>query len=207
MIQTLFIPYNPAPHGIRVSAQLSEDFDMALWTAATKRGNRFVSLWQGYSVGGLLSCLLNLMTLYWFVCTLRNTRTVKKESSWNGEISDSESQWMKRTLDQPRILRSGRSQKTVESSTPKRKRGRSAGASVNTPKAKSAKRTEEKTPIQLALQDAKSAFRRCATPAKLVGRVKERETIETFWREHVDAETSGSLYISGISQFTLRSLI
>jgi cell division control protein 6 len=58
-----------------------------------------------------------------------------------------------------------------------------------------------KTPIQAAFQEAKSAFRRCATPARLVGRAEERRVIQEFWAESVEAEAAGSLYISGNGLF------
>jgi Cdc6-like AAA superfamily ATPase len=46
-------------------------------------------------------------------------------------------------------------------------------------------------------QAAKSAFRRCSTPAKLIGRTEEREAIEAFIQHHVLEARPGSLYISG----------
>ena len=46
-------------------------------------------------------------------------------------------------------------------------------------------------------QAAKSAFRRCSTPAKLIGRDEERKTIEAFIKHHVLNGKPGALYISG----------
>jgi hypothetical protein len=96
-----------------------------------------------------------------------------------------------------RSLRSGKSLPSIQSkeNTPAKKRVK---INVKTP----VKEIYEipvvvKTPIQSAFQDAKSAFRRCATPAKLVGRVKERRVIQDFWSETVDAGSAGALYISG----------
>ncbi|RUP50716.1 P-loop containing nucleoside triphosphate hydrolase protein, partial [Jimgerdemannia flammicorona] len=46
-------------------------------------------------------------------------------------------------------------------------------------------------------QEAKSVFRRTATPARLVGRTLERAAINSFWEKHVLGNKPGSLYISG----------
>ena len=47
------------------------------------------------------------------------------------------------------------------------------------------------------LQQAKSAFRRCATPSRLVGRKVERENLTEFIKNHINNQMCGSLYISG----------
>ncbi|KAJ3272224.1 AAA ATPase [Terramyces sp. JEL0728] len=56
--------------------------------------------------------------------------------------------------------------------------------------------TPKRTPLKI-LQEAKAAFRRCATPKKLIGRENERQKLNDFIDRHVVGEQSGSLYISG----------
>ncbi|KAJ3228155.1 AAA ATPase [Clydaea vesicula] len=53
-----------------------------------------------------------------------------------------------------------------------------------------------KTPLQF-INEAKSAFKRCSTPKKLVGRVEERKFLENFITEHIVKGENGSLYLSG----------
>ncbi|KAJ3253642.1 AAA ATPase [Boothiomyces macroporosus] len=61
---------------------------------------------------------------------------------------------------------------------------------------KSQNETPKRTPLKI-LQEAKAAFRRCATPKKLIGRESERQKLNCFIDEHVTGQKSGSLYISG----------
>ncbi|KAJ3311674.1 AAA ATPase [Boothiomyces sp. JEL0838] len=61
---------------------------------------------------------------------------------------------------------------------------------------KSQNETPKRTPLKI-LQEAKAAFRRCATPKKLIGRESERQKLNCFIDEHVIGQKSGSLYISG----------
>ncbi|KAJ3320998.1 AAA ATPase [Boothiomyces sp. JEL0866] len=61
---------------------------------------------------------------------------------------------------------------------------------------KSQNETPKRTPLKI-LQEAKAAFRRCATPKKLIGRENERQKLNDFIDQHVVGEQSGSLYISG----------
>ena len=53
-----------------------------------------------------------------------------------------------------------------------------------------------KTPATV-YQEAKAAFRRCATPSKLIGRAAERKAITGFLEFHLLKNKHGSLYISG----------
>ncbi|ORZ11309.1 P-loop containing nucleoside triphosphate hydrolase protein [Lobosporangium transversale] len=46
-------------------------------------------------------------------------------------------------------------------------------------------------------QDAKTMFRRTTEPHRLIGRVAEREMIQTFCKDHILTAKAGSLYISG----------
>jgi cell division control protein 6 len=62
---------------------------------------------------------------------------------------------------------------------------------------------EKNTPAKKVLtpsrvfQEAKTLFRRSATPQKIVGRESERKTIEAFIQTHVVEGKPGALYISG----------
>ncbi|KAJ3289005.1 AAA ATPase [Borealophlyctis nickersoniae] len=49
----------------------------------------------------------------------------------------------------------------------------------------------------MVYQEAKSLFRRCNTPSRLVGRSMERQVITKFWEDHVLEGVAGALYISG----------
>ncbi|KAJ3085178.1 AAA ATPase [Quaeritorhiza haematococci] len=76
------------------------------------------------------------------------------------------------------------------------------GVSATTPTTKSKSNnspTKPKTPRTPAsiLQEAKSLFRRCSTPTRIVGRVSERQCVLSFWEKHVLGGKPGALYISG----------
>lgn len=69
--------------------------------------------------------------------------------------------------------------------------------SLVTPKDKKIGRIQTpKTPSSV-FQEAKAAFRRCATPSRLIGRTKERQAIVSFLEHHALKAVPGSLYISG----------
>jgi cell division control protein 6 len=75
-----------------------------------------------------------------------------------------------------------------ENNTPKKFDG------SNTPTQKVPK--TPRTPSSV-YKDAKALFRRCATPKKLIGRLKERNELEDFIVKHVYNQIPGSLYVSG----------
>ena len=66
----------------------------------------------------------------------------------------------------------------------------------HTPKKQKTETPQPRTPASV-YKEAKSLFRRCNTPSKLVGRVSERTTIREFIVGHVYAQKCGALYVSG----------
>lgn len=70
-----------------------------------------------------------------------------------------------------------------------------AKSTTQTPQ--TASKSLKNTPQGKMFQSAKQAFRRCATPKKLIGREEERSVISTFIQECLASNQGGSLYISG----------
>ena len=80
--------------------------------------------------------------------------------------------------------------KTCQSHVTPRKAGRNSQSNADIPS------INTRTPSSV-FQAAKSAFRRCSTPAKLIGRDDERKAIQAFIEHHVLDGNPGALYISG----------
>ncbi|KAI8912477.1 hypothetical protein EDD86DRAFT_274184 [Gorgonomyces haynaldii] len=98
------------------------------------------------------------------------------------------------------------SKKTIKKETPKSQKkplkpsvaGNESQESPSKRLKKDASDSKPTTPKKAnLLQEAKSLFRRCSTPSRLVGREQERSVLESFL-ENVKNQTGGSLYISGL---------
>lgn len=97
-----------------------------------------------------------------------------------------------RVAPQPRDIPSTPTRKKIkvqDDSTP----SKPFTGSPNTPNGPKTPRTPSSV-----LQGAKSAFRRCSTPAKLVGRELERKFLTDFVCKHLELCQGGSLYVSGL---------
>lgn len=106
----------------------------------------------------------------------------------------------------PVVKRARQSSSPTDNKTPKKQRlaipsqFNSASKILSTPGTGKKSGTQgsqtPKTPASV-YQEAKAAFRRCATPSRLIGRGKERKAICAFIEHHVLQCSSGALYISG----------